>query len=125
MNITHIDHIVLTVKNIDVTIIFYESILGMTAEKFGDGRRALTFGHQKINLHEQGKEFEPKAHNPMPGSADLCFITDTSIDIAMKHVSNNGVDILEGPLSRTGAVGNITSFYFRDPDNNLVEISNY
>jgi len=124
MNITNIDHIVLTVKDIDVTVQFYESVLGMVAETFGEGRVALKFGNQKINLHEQGKEFEPKANQPIPGSEDLCFITDTKLEVAMEHVKSKGVQIIEGPVARTGATGSIISFYFRDPDKNLIEVAN-
>jgi catechol 2,3-dioxygenase-like lactoylglutathione lyase family enzyme len=107
MNITNIDHIVLTVKNINVTIKFYESVLGMVAETFAEGRVALKFGNQKINLHEQGKEFEPKANQPVPGSEDLCFITETKLQEAMEHVKSKGVEIIEDPVARTGAIGSI------------------
>ena len=125
MNISRIDHIVLTVKDINTTVQFYESVLGMTAEVFGEGRVSLMFGNQKINLHKQGQEFEPKANKPTPGSEDLCFITEIKLDVAMEHVRNKGVEILEGPVVRTGATGVIISFYFRDPDNNLIEVANY
>jgi catechol 2,3-dioxygenase-like lactoylglutathione lyase family enzyme len=125
MNITNIDHIVLTVKNIDVTVEFYESILGMVVETFGEGRVALKFGNQKINLHKYGQEFEPKANKTVPGSGDLCFITETELEVAMAHVKSKGLDILEGPVPRTGATGSIISFYFRDPDGNLIEVANY
>ena len=125
MKITNIDHIVLTVKDIKKTVQFYKSILGMASETFGKGRVALKFGDQKINLHEEGHEFEPKANKPVPGSQDLCFITETKLKVAMEHVRNKGVDILEGPVARTGAIGSIVSFYFRDPDGNLIEVSNY
>lgn len=125
MNITNIDHIVLTVTNIDETIQFYESVLGMVAETFGEGRVALKFGDQKINLHKQGQEFEPKADRSVPGSADLCFITDTKLEAAMKHVKKKGIKILEGPVLRSGATGSIISFYFKDPDGNLIEVANH
>jgi catechol 2,3-dioxygenase-like lactoylglutathione lyase family enzyme len=125
LQLSRIDHIVLTVRDIQTTVQFYESVLGMRSETFGAGRVALKFGQQKINLHEYGKEFEPKARQPLPGSEDLCFITDTSIPVAMDHVQKMQVDILEGPVSRTGAIGNIVSFYFRDPDLNLIEIASY
>ncbi len=124
MNITNIDHIVLTVTNIDETIQFYESVLGMVADTFGEGRVALKFGDQKINLHKQGQELEPKADRPVPGSADLCFITETKLEVAMKHVKSKGIKVLEGPVARTGATGPIISFYFRDPDGNLIEVAN-
>ena len=125
MNITSIDHIVLTVKDIDVTVQFYESVLGMVAETFGEGRVALKFGNQKINLHKHGQEFEPKANNPAPGSEDLCFITEIELKLAMEHVKSKGINILEGPVARTGATGPIVSFYFRDPDGNLIEVANH
>jgi len=125
MSISCIDHIVLTVKDIEATVSFYESVLGMVRESFGEGRIALKFGSQKINLHQQGKEYEPKARMPLPGSEDLCFITDTKLETAMDQVRNKGVEILEGPVTRTGAMGTIVSFYFRDPDGNLIEVANY
>ncbi len=92
---------------------------------FGGGRRALHFGEQKINLHEAGREFDPKAWHPTPGSADLCFITQVSLEQVIAHVKSCGVEILEGPAKRTGAVGSLESIYIRDPDGNLIEISNY
>ena len=125
MHIQRLDHLVLTVKDIDATVTFYVSVLGMQKEEFGVGRLALKYGNQKINLHEVGKEFEPKTDKPTSGSADLCFITEVPLDQAMAHVRSKGVEILEGPVKRTGAVGPINSFYFRDPDMNLIEISNY
>lgn len=125
MNISGIDHIVLTVKDIDVTVKFYEAVMGMVKEDFGEGRVALKFGSQKINLHEYGNEFEPKAAKPSPGSEDLCFITETDLEEAIAHVNSQGVAIIEGPIMRTGAAGAILSFYFRDPDGNLIELSNY
>ena len=125
MEIDRLDHLVLTVRDIDRTVKFYQAVLGMHEVRFGQGRVSLSYGKQKINLHKQGKEFEPKAHNPMPGSADLCFITNTPIEQAMEHVKAQGVEIIEGPVGRTGALGPITSFYFRDPDNNLIEVSEY
>jgi catechol 2,3-dioxygenase-like lactoylglutathione lyase family enzyme len=124
MEISKLDHLVLTVKDIEKTVSFYVSVLGMKKEVFGNGRIALRCGSQKINLHEFGKEFEPKAHKPLPGSADLCFITQTPINDAMAHVKNCGVEIIEGPVKRTGANGPIRSFYFRDPDYNLIEVAN-
>ena len=124
MNISNLDHLVLTVKDINITVEFYESVLGMISETFGDGRISLKFGNQKINLHEQGKEFEPKANQPVPGSEDLCFITDIELKQAMEYVESKGVQIIEGPVARTGATGSIISFYIRDPDRNLIEIAN-
>ena len=125
MKITNIDHIVLTVKDIYKTVDFYQSVLGMTTKTFADKRLALKFGNQKINLHKYGQEFEPKAHIPTPGSQDLCFITETNLDDAMAHVKSKGVEVIEGPVARTGAKRAIISFYFRDPDGNLIEVANY
>ncbi|WP_067216393.1 VOC family protein [Marinomonas gallaica] len=125
MQVNRIDHLVLTVKNIDVTVQFYTSVMGMKAIEFGEGRKALSFGQQKINLHQLGNEFEPKALNVKAGSEDLCFIIDTPITDAIKDIERNGVKVIEGPVSRTGALGTIHSAYFRDPDGNLIEVSNY
>ena len=122
-SITHLDHLVLTVQSIDATVAFYE-MLGMKREIFADNRTALTFGQQKINLHEHGNEFEPKAHAVMPGSADLCFIVDDLAGMEDRLKQQN-IDILEGPVPRTGAVGAIESVYVRDPDLNLIELSTY
>ena len=124
MEISKLDHLVLTVRDIEKTTSFYVSVMGMKKEVFGDGRVALKYGDQKINLHESGKEFKPKAHNPTPGSADLCFITQTPLNDAMAHVKRCRVEIIEGPVDRTGANGPIRSFYFRDPDDNLIEVAN-
>ena len=125
MKITGIDHIVLTVKDIEKTTQFYVAALGMEVEIFGNGRIALKFGHQKINLHKQGQEFEPKAKQALAGSEDFCFITDTSLEDAMTHIRGMGITIIDGPVLRTGALGSIISFYFRDPDGNLIEVANY
>ncbi|XP_014680486.1 PREDICTED: glyoxalase domain-containing protein 5-like, partial [Priapulus caudatus] len=123
-----IDHVVLTVKNIPISIEFYARVLGMRAIQFGDAyknpRIALKFGQQKINLHEAGDEFEPKARTPTPGSADLCLITENDLAQAMAYMESCNVEIIEGPVERTGAVGKLQSFYIRDPDFNLIEISN-
>jgi catechol 2,3-dioxygenase-like lactoylglutathione lyase family enzyme len=124
MQISKLDHLVLTVKDVEKTTSFYVSVMGMKKEVFGSGRVALKYGSQKINLHAFGQEFEPKAHKPLPGSADLCFITQTPLDDAMAHVQRCGVEIIEGPVVRTGANGPIRSFYFRDPDDNLIEVAN-
>lgn len=124
MDITNIDHIVLTVKDIKKTAEFYKTVLGMSVEHFGEGRTALKFGKQKINLHESGNEPEPKAMNPTSGSADLCFITGMELNEAIDHVKKCGVEIEIGSDARTGANGPIRSFYFRDPDLNLIEIAN-
>ncbi|WP_218061427.1 VOC family protein [Paenibacillus kribbensis] len=128
MNVIHIsrlDHLVLTVKDIDTTCDFYSQVLGMEMITFGEGRKALRFGQQKINLHEVGKEFEPKAKSPMSGSADLCFITDVPLSEVISHLDSFGIPVEEGPVQRTGALAPITSVYLRDPDGNLIEISNY
>ena len=123
--ISSLDHLVLTVRSIENTVRFYTDILGMDEEVFGEGRVALKFGTQKINLHQVGKEFEPKAHLPTPGSADICLITNLPIKEAFVQIEAKGVSIIEGIVGRTGATGPIQSFYFRDPDNNLIEISSY
>ncbi len=120
-----LDHLVLTVADLDATIDFYTRVLGMRAVTFGEGRRALVFGRQKINLHPAGGEFEPKAAAPVPGSADLCFITGTPLEEVMAHLEAEGVALLLPPSPRTGATGAIRSIYLRDPDGNLIEISNY
>ena len=125
MQISRIDHIVLTVADIDATCEFYSRALNMQVLTFGAGRIALSFGQQKINLHQSGKEFEPKAMRPTPGSADICMITETPISQVMLHLQACGVDLLEGPVRRTGATGPLLSVYFRDPDSNLIEVSNY
>jgi len=124
MKVSGIDHIVLTVRDIEETVSFYEKVLGMEPIAYGEGRVALKFGRQKINLHASGQEFEPKAAVPTPGSADLCFITPLALDEAIIHVKNCGVKIVEGPVSRTGANGKLWSFYFRDPSRNLIEVAN-
>jgi catechol 2,3-dioxygenase-like lactoylglutathione lyase family enzyme len=125
MKIDRLDHLVLTVKDIDASCAFYSQVLGMDVMTFGEGRKALAFGRQKINLHLHGNEFDPKADKPMPGSADLCFITLVPLQEVAAHLHKMGIQILEGPIQRTGAVGPIMSVYIRDPDLNLVEISNY
>uniref|UniRef100_L7N3B1 Glyoxalase domain-containing protein 5 n=1 Tax=Xenopus tropicalis TaxID=8364 RepID=L7N3B1_XENTR len=123
--IQRLDHLVLTVHNLDKTINFYTKVLGMEATTFKGGRKALSFGMQKINLHEAGKEFEPKAAVPSPGSADLCLITRLISNKMYSMFPACGVPVEEGPVSRTGAVGEIISVYMRDPDHNLIEVSNY
>jgi catechol 2,3-dioxygenase-like lactoylglutathione lyase family enzyme len=124
MRIDHLDHLVLTVADIDATVAFYTRVLGMEAVEFGGGRRALAFGPSKINLHEAGREFEPKAERPTPGSADLCQITLDPIEQVRRELAEAGVAVEEGPVERTGARGPLLSVYLRDPDGNLVEISN-
>jgi catechol 2,3-dioxygenase-like lactoylglutathione lyase family enzyme len=123
VQLDRLDHLVLTVADIDATIAFYERVLGMRAVTFAEGRRALEFGDQKINLHEAGREFEPKARRPVPGSADLCFLSAVGLDEVIAHLAAQGVEIEEGPVARTGAVGAMDSVYLRDPDGNLVEVS--
>ncbi|UKS63543.1 VOC family protein [Rossellomorea marisflavi] len=120
-----LDHVVLTVKSIVDSLRFYTEVLGMEEMTFGNGRKALTFGSQKINLHEYKHEFEPKADQPTPGSADWCFITSLDPDSLLKHLTALGITIEEGPVTRTGALGPICSIYIRDPDNNLIELSTY
>lgn len=123
--IKRLDHLVLTVKSVKKTVEFYTRVMGMEEITFKETRKALKFGQQKINLHEKGKEFEPKAANPTMGSADLCFITDTPITDVIEHLSKCHIPVEEGPVMRTGAIGPIKSVYFRDPDQNLIEVSNY
>jgi catechol 2,3-dioxygenase-like lactoylglutathione lyase family enzyme len=125
MDIDRIDHVVLTVRDIERTCEFYARVLGMHAVTFPGGRKALAFGSQKFNLHQAGKEFDPKAERPTPGSADFCLITRVPIVEVVEHLRACDVPILEGPVQRTGAVGSIVSVYFRDPDRNLIEVSNY
>lgn len=120
-----LDHLVLTVTDISRTCEFYQHVLGMKPIVFGDDRRALTFGSQKINLHQVGCEFEPKAAAPTPGSADLCFLTRTPLREVIEHLRSSEVPVEEGPVRRTGACGQLESIYLRDPDGNLIEISNY
>lgn len=126
MEIKRLDHLVLTVKNVEQTCRFYNEILGMEVITFGNDRKALLFGNQKINLHEQGNEIDPKAAFPTSGSGDLCFIASTPIELVLKELESKNIPILEnGIVERTGAIGKIRSVYFRDPDNNLLEVSNY
>jgi catechol 2,3-dioxygenase-like lactoylglutathione lyase family enzyme len=125
MRVSHLDHLVLTVKDIEATVSFYTRVLGMAATTFGGGRTALVFGSSKINLHQAGHEFEPKAAVPTPGSADLCLIVDDDLDSVQAQLAAAGVAVEVGPVRRTGAVGEIISVYIRDPDQNLIELSNY
>jgi catechol 2,3-dioxygenase-like lactoylglutathione lyase family enzyme len=124
MHILSLDHLVLTVNSIEVTTTFYVDILGMEKIVFANRRVALKFGHQKINLHQYGSEFEPKASSVTPGSADLCFLVKQPITEIVAHLKKYHVDIIDGPVIRTGAMGQLNSVYFRDPDGNLIEISN-
>lgn len=125
MRIDCLDHFVLTVVDIERTCDFYARVLGMEITNFGSGRKALRFCSQKINLHEAGREFEPKAHEATPGSADFCLITDTPIESVVRHLGQLDIPLEDGPVPRTGASGPILSVYIRDPDRNLVELSNY
>jgi catechol 2,3-dioxygenase-like lactoylglutathione lyase family enzyme len=125
MKIERLDHWVLTVRDVDATVAFYEQVLGMQAVTFGGGRRALAFGEQKINLHPAAAPLRPHASRPTPGSADVCLITRTPIAEVVAELETAGVGIEEGPVPRTGARGPITSVYFRDPDGNLIEVSRY
>jgi len=121
--IGHLDHLVLTTTDEKACITFYVEILGMALERFGDGRTAFRFGRQKINLHLRGHEHEPHAHLPVPGSLDLCFIADRPLDVVIETLAGKGVRIVDGPVPRTGATGPLRSIYLRDPDLNLIEIS--
>lgn len=123
--INRVDHLVLTTTNLDTCLDFYQRILKMSVITFGEQRYALQFGQQKINIHQYGKEFEPKAHLPVPGSLDLCFISDIPLLDVQKHLEQQDVKIIEGPVQRTGATGKILSLYLRDHDLNLIEISQY
>ncbi len=123
--IERLDHLVITVADIERTCAFYRDILGFEVITFGEGRKALRFGAQKFNLHQAGREFEPKAARPTPGSADLCLISRTPLSKVASHLQETGIPIEEGPVPRTGATGPIRSLYIRDPDQNLIEISTY
>jgi catechol 2,3-dioxygenase-like lactoylglutathione lyase family enzyme len=125
VHVTRLDHLVLTVADIDKTVDFYTRVLGMRAVTFGAGRRALAFGTSKINLHLAGHEFEPKAVRPTPGSADLCLIVEDSPEEILEQLRRAAVPVEEGPVDRTGATGPIRSIYLRDPDANLIELSSY
>ena len=125
MDNDRLDHFVLTVRDLRAAIEFYTRVLGMQEVTFGAARKALAFGRQKINLHLSGREFEPKALKPVPGAIDLCFIAATPLAEVIEHVKACGVAIVEGPVPKTGALGPMQSIYLRDPDGNLVEISNY
>ncbi len=124
MKVHRLDHLVLTVKDMDAASEFYSEVLGMEPLIFSDNRKGLAFGDQKINLHQAGHELEPKASKPTPGSADLCFVTQTPLSDVVNHVRSFNIDILEGPVKKSGAKGSILSIYFRDPDGNLIEVSN-
>jgi catechol 2,3-dioxygenase-like lactoylglutathione lyase family enzyme len=121
--IDHLDHLVLTTIDRDACVDFYTRVLGMTLQSFGEGRMALRFGAQKINLHERGREFEPTAHLPVPGALDLCFIADRPLAAVITQLQACAWPIIEGPVERTGATRRLRSVYVRDPDLNLIEIS--
>jgi catechol 2,3-dioxygenase-like lactoylglutathione lyase family enzyme len=125
MRINRLDHLVLTVHDIEAAVSFYTRVLGMAETTFADGRKALVFGSSKINLHLAGHEFEPKAAAPTPGSADLCLIVDDDLNSVQAQLAAAGVAVEAGPVKRTGAAGEIVSVYIRDPDQNLIELSNY
>lgn len=125
MKIDRIDHLVLTVRDVERICAFYQSVMGFQVVAFGEGRKALRFGKQKLNLHEQGKEFEPKALKPTPGAIDLCVVTETPIEVVRRELEEKNVAIEKGPVERAGAMGKLLSIYLRDPDYNLIEIANY
>jgi catechol 2,3-dioxygenase-like lactoylglutathione lyase family enzyme len=123
--VDRIDHLVLTVADLDQTVDFYVRVLGMQPVTFGAGRRALRFGRHKLNLHQAGHELGPKARRPTPGSVDMCLVTTTPLARLVAHLRACDVQVEEGPVARTGATGPITSVYVRDPDGNLIEVSTY
>lgn len=125
MRIDRLDHLVLTVGDLERTCLFYRDVLGMNIVEFEGGRKALLFGRQKINLHQAGREFEPKARRPTPGSGDLCFIAETPLVDVVRQLGAAGVALESDIVERTGALGPMRSIYFRDPDGNLIEVSNY
>ena len=125
IQIARIDHLVLTVNDIEATCAFYTRVLGLAVISFRGGRKALQFGTQKINLHQVGHEIFPHAHAPTPGSVDLCLIADNSMDTILAHLNQCNVPLIEGPVKRTGTLGELLSVYFQDPDGNLIEVSVY
>jgi len=124
MKVERIDHVVITVADVERTLSFYQRVLGMTAVTFGEGRRALAFGDQKLNLHQAGREFEPKARRPTAGAVDICFTTSVPLHEVAAHLRAQSVAIELGPVDKIGARHALRSLYFRDPDGNLVEVSN-
>lgn len=124
IRVERLDHLVLTVASIETSLGFYGGVLGMEIVTFGAGRKALRFGSAQINLHERGREFEPKAERVTPGSADLCFLVETPIEDVVADLEKNGIAVALGPVPREGAAGEIRSVYCRDPDGNLVELAN-
>lgn len=125
MQIDRLDHLVLTVSDMGKSLSFYANALGMQIESFGGNRKALRFGNQKINLHHNDAPIKPHATHPVPGSADLCFISSTPLEMWLSHLERLAITVEDGPVQRTGATGPIISIYLRDPDSNLIEISNY
>ena len=125
MKITSLDHLVLTVADLSATVAFYTQVLGMQEITFGEGRKALLFGNQKINLHERGAEILPNAQHSACGTADLCLLTETPLKTVLQELHEKGITPISGIVPRTGAVGRIQSVYLRDPDGNLLEISRY
>lgn len=127
IHVDRLDHLVLTVTDVEATLAFYTRVLGMEAVTFAGGRRGLGFGQQKVNLHQAGQEFEPKAHRALPGTGDFCFILAENVTLgaAAAHLAACGVPLVQGPVPKTGALGPMQSLYFRDPDDNLVEVSVY
>ena len=125
MKIDRLDHLVLTVRDIDATCEFYSRVLGMSVVTFAGGRKALQFGAQKFNLHRSGSEFDPKAAHPTPGSIDVCLISAVPLSDVVAHLARCGVGLIVGPVTRTGAQGPIRSVSCRDPDMNLIEVSTY
>lgn len=123
--VDRLDHLVFTVKSLSATIAFYSEILGMEVVTFGEGRKALQFGLQKINLHQVGNEFSPHAESPVSGSEDLCFVISSELEDTIAVLNQHNIEIIEGPVTRTGALGPITSIYIRDPDLNLIELCRY
>ena len=124
MTLEKLDHLVLPVSDIDAIAMFYTTYLGMEKRTFGEGRVALHFGNQKINLHPAGWDYEPKARVSIAGSADLCFIVSEQVQLLQADLVDSGVEIIEGPVVRRGATGRLCSIYVRDPDGNLIELSN-
>ena len=120
-----LDHLVLNVSDIRATCRFYQRVLGMTPFTFGNGRTALSFGNRKINLYEVGQRYSPQPDKPLSGTAELCFLSRTPVVELLDHLKANNVSVEEGPVRREGALGPITSVYFRDPDGNMIEVANY
>lgn len=125
VKVSRLDHLVLTVADLEATVEFYTRVLGTAVRAFGGGRLALRFGQAQINLHEAGHEFQPNARRPTPGSGDLCFVVEQPIAEWLDHLAGLGIPVVEGPIGRTGALGPMTSVYFRDPDGNLIEVASY